>query len=77
MVDFRRIWCQPAGDHRTVVSGLLRRPTEKVLYGSVSLLKKVKLISEQAASKAKERIQKELMEFYEGFAQIRQDIGEF
>ena len=55
--------------------GFLRRPTEKVLYGSVSLLKKVKLISEQAASKAKERIQKELMEFYEGFAQIRQDIG--
>ena len=43
--------------------GFLRRPTEKVLYGSVSLLKKVKLISEQAASKAKERIQKELMEF--------------
>lgn len=55
--------------------GFLRRPTENVLYGSVSLLKKVKLISEQAASKAKERIQKELMEFYEGFAQIRQDIG--
>ncbi len=55
--------------------GFLRKPTEKVLYGSVSLLKKVKLISEQAASKAKERIQKELMEFYEGFAQIRQDIG--
>lgn len=55
--------------------GFLRRPTEKVLYGSVSLLQKVKLISEQAASKAKERIQKELMEFYEGFAQIRQDIG--
>ena len=55
--------------------GFLRRPTEKVLYGSVSMLKKVKLISEQAASKAKERIQKELMEFYEGFAQIRQDIG--
>lgn len=55
--------------------GFLRRPTEKVLYGSVSLLKKVKLISEQAARKAKERIQKELMEFYEGFAQIRQDIG--
>ena len=55
--------------------GFLRRPTEKVLYGSVSLLKKVNLISEQAASKAKERIQKELMEFYEGFAQIRQDIG--
>lgn len=55
--------------------GFLRRPTEKVLYGSVSLLKKIKLISEQAASKAKERIQKELMEFYEGFAQIRQDIG--
>ena len=55
--------------------GFLRRPTEKVLYGSVSLLKKVKLISEQAASKAKERIQKELMEFYEGFVQIRQDIG--
>lgn len=55
--------------------GFLRRPTEKVLYGSVSLFKKVKLISEQAASKAKERIQKELMEFYEGFAQIRQDIG--
>lgn len=55
--------------------GFLHRPTEKVLYGSVSLLKKVKLISEQAASKAKERIQKELMEFYEGFAQIRQDIG--
>lgn len=55
--------------------GFLRRPTEKVMYGSVSLLKKVKLISEQAASKAKERIQKELMEFYEGFAQIRQDIG--
>lgn len=55
--------------------GFLRRPTEKVLYGSVSLLKKVKLISEQAASKVKERIQKELMEFYEGFAQIRQDIG--
>lgn len=55
--------------------GFLRRPTEKVLYGSVSLLKKVKLISEQAASKAKERIQKELMEFYDGFAQIRQDIG--
>ncbi|MFR8050953.1 MAG: lysylphosphatidylglycerol synthase transmembrane domain-containing protein [Negativibacillus massiliensis] len=55
--------------------GFLRRPTEKVLYGSVSLLKKVKLISEQAASKAKERIQKELMGFYEGFAQIRQDIG--
>lgn len=55
--------------------GFLRRPTEKVLYGSVSLLKKVKLISEQAASKAKGRIQKELMEFYEGFAQIRQDIG--
>lgn len=55
--------------------GFLRRPTEKVLYGSVSLLKEVKLISEQAASKAKERIQKELMEFYEGFAQIRQDIG--
>lgn len=55
--------------------GFLRRPTEKVLYGSVSLLKKVKLISEQATSKAKERIQKELMEFYEGFAQIRQDIG--
>lgn len=55
--------------------GFLRRPTEKVLYGSVSLLKKVKLISEQAASKAKEQIQKELMEFYEGFAQIRQDIG--
>ena len=55
--------------------GFLRRPTEKVLYGSVSKLKKVKLISEQAASKAKERIQKELMEFYEGFAQIRQDIG--
>ena len=55
--------------------GFLRRPTEKVLYGSVSLLKKVKLISEQAASKAKERLQKELMEFYEGFAQIRQDIG--
>lgn len=55
--------------------GFLRRPTEKVLYGSVSLLKKVKLISEQAASKAKERIQKELMEFYEGFTQIRQDIG--
>lgn len=55
--------------------GFLRRPTEKVLYGSVSLLKKVKLISEQASSKAKERIQKELMEFYEGFAQIRQDIG--
>jgi len=55
--------------------GFLRRPTEKVLYGSVSLLKKVKLISEQSSSKAKERIQKELMEFYEGFAQIRQDIG--
>lgn len=55
--------------------GFLRRPTEKVLYGSVSLLRKVKLISEQSSSKAKERIQKELMEFYEGFAQIRQDIG--
>lgn len=68
------------GVNLLVITGLLclsflRRPTEKVLYGSVSLLKKVKLISEQAASKAKERIQKELMEFYEGFAQIRQDIG--
>ena len=53
--------------------GFLRRPTERFLYGILSLLQRIHLIKEQTAQRAAERMQKELEEFYQGFAQIRSD----
>lgn len=53
--------------------GFLRRPTERFLYGILSLLRRMQLIKEQTAQRAAERMQKELEEFYQGFAQIRSD----
>ena len=55
--------------------GFFRGPAEKFLYGIVSLLKKLRIIGQEKAERANARIAKELEEFYEGFAQIRGDIG--
>ena len=55
--------------------GFFRGPAEKFLYGIVSLLKKLRIIGQEKAERANARIEKELAEFYEGFAQIRGDIG--
>lgn len=55
--------------------GFFRGPAEKFLYGIVSLLKKLRIIGQEKAERANARIAKELEEFYDGFAQIRGDIG--
>lgn len=54
--------------------GFFRKPTEHFLYGIVALLTHTKCISETSAQAAKKKIEKELNEFYQGFAQIRRDI---
>ncbi len=55
--------------------GFFRGPAEKFLYGVVALLQKLRILKEEKAKAASKRIQKELVEFYEGFAQIRGDIS--
>lgn len=54
--------------------GFFRRPTEKLLYGTVSLLTKMRLLSAEKSEKAHKRIEKELGEFYESFEQIHKDV---
>ena len=54
--------------------GFFRRPTERFLYGVIALLQKLHLIGEDKAQAARQRCQKELGEFYEGFAQMRRDV---
>ena len=54
--------------------GFFRGPTERFLYGVISLLQKLGLIGEEKAAAARCRCRGELSEFYEGFAQMRRDV---
>lgn len=57
-----------------VCLGFFRKPTERFLYGAVRLLKRLGWMKPEQEDTANRRIQKELEEFYQGFARMREDV---
>lgn len=55
--------------------GFFRKPTERLLYGAVRLFNRLGWQTPEQEDAANRRLQKELEEFYQGFARMREDVA--